>query len=1083
MENETFQKYYNQLNPEQREAVDTIEGPVMTIAGAGTGKTQILAVRIAKILLETQIDPYNILCLTFTDAGVTAMRNRLIEIIGPPAYHVKVCTFHSFCNEIIKDNPDVFIFKQEAEQLDDLERVELFQNIIDELGVLSPIRPSGEPYTYLKDLSSQIQNIKKENIDPTILEGHLKELETLLPLLKSALKELLEAKRTFPQETCNIAAPENIQQALSTLTPSEFQQHYLNYLNKLYENYQNSLTGEKRPDNSAGKKLRDALQKLIIDGLTQLPKQKELARAYKLYQEKLKETGRYDYEDMIMMVVRALSKNQDLLRKYQELYQYILVDEYQDTNSSQNKTVELLGNFFDAPNIFVVGDDDQSIYRFQGASLENIIDFHKRYESEIKLVTLVSNYRSQQTILDASEQVVSNNKTRIASALPNIDKNLQSQTDLPAKKVKLLPYQTEQSEIYGTVKQAQELIENGTDPAQIAILYHKHVEAIELTELLLKLDVPFELKAGQDILQDLQITKLITLFKLIENPNDDEIFAQTLFLDFLGFDKLDVLKFANFYNRKGLGRQSYSYLTALSNDQILENARLSDPTQFKKFIEQIITWKEGSTNVTMPEFFIDVVKESGFLKHQLEQNNKLEILNRLKALYDEIKKQTRRNHALTITHFLEQLKVRRHHNLKLIEEPLHTGRKAVQLMTTHGAKGLEFEYVFMIRTTSRSWDKAGYHEKIKLPPGLVKSLITDAKLELEEDNRRLFYVAMTRAKKELRLSYAKTRFDGGKGKQDIPTLYLNEIPKDLIEEINTEEYDKNIPDYLDAIFLSTPAPDIGPKETEYFRYLAEQVVLSPTALNNYLTCPRKFFYQNLIRLPQAKRASMAMGTAIHKALELFLNQYRKKKINPGREFLLLHYQKALQKELLSDKDYKERLEYGRAVIGDYFDAKNELLASNIFSEINFSSHGVNIDGIPITGKIDKLAPDTTHDENGLTVSDFKTGNADYGMQNTRQGGDYWRQMVFYKILCDNSPRFRKDFPGKKVTTSQIEFLEKSRRTAEYNTAAITVTSEAIDEVTENIRFAHGQIQNLEFEKIDRADSCDRCPFKNLCWET
>lgn len=1081
METEIFQKYYNQLNPQQKEAVDTIEGPVMTIAGAGTGKTQILAVRIAKILLETQIDPYNILCLTFTDAGVTAMRNRLIEIIGPEAYHVKVCTFHSFCNEIIKDNPDIFIFKQEAEQLDDLERVELFQKIIDELGVMSPIRPPGDPYTYLKDLSSQIQNIKKENIDPDTLSSRLEELEILLPLLQAALKELLEAKRTFPQNICDIASPENLAGSIKTLSPSEFQKHYLNYIRKLHEDYTNSLTGEKRPDNSAGKKLRDALQKLVTDGISQLPKQKELARAYKLYQQKLKDTGRYDYEDMIMMVVRALTKNETLLRKYQELYQYILVDEYQDTNSSQNQTVDLLGNFFDAPNIFVVGDDDQSIYRFQGASIENIIDFYRNYQkAPLKLVTLINNYRSQQTVLDASGAVIEKNKTRIASEIPGIDKNLKSQTSLPPHKIKILPYQTEQSEIYGTAKQIQKLIEAGTDPAEIAVLYHKHAEATELTELFIKLEIPFELKAGQDILQDMQVSKLIKLFKLIENPNDDEVFAQTLFLDFLEFDKLDVLKFANFYNRKGLGRQSYSYLTALSNDEILNNCRLQQTDKFKAFTRQIIEWKEQASNITMPEFFTKVVKESGFLKFQINQKDKLEILNRLKALYNEIKKQTRRNHALTITHFLEQLNTRKQHDLKLVEEPLHTGRKAVQLMTAHGAKGLEFEYVFMIHATSRSWDKAGRFDKIKLPPGLIKSLITDTKQELEEDNRRLFYVAMTRAKKDLRISFAKTRFDNGKGKEDIPTLYLNEIPKDHTEEKSTEEYDKNLPEYLDTIFMSTPAPDITTKETEYFRYLAEQVVLSPTALNNYLTCPRKFFYQNLIRLPQAKSPSAAMGTAIHKALELFLNQYRKKKINPGKEFLLLQYQRALQKELLSDKDYKERLDYGRNVIGDYFDEKGDLLASNIFSEINFSSHGVNIDGIPITGKIDKLAPDTT--EKGLIVSDFKTGNADRGMGHAKHGQDYWRQMVFYKILCDNSPKFARDFPNKHVTTSQIEFLEKSRRTGEYQTSAIQVTHDAIEEVIANIRMAHGEIQKLEFDKIDRGEPCDRCPFKKLCWE-
>ncbi len=1080
-----FQKYYNALNPEQREAVDSIEGPVMTIAGAGTGKTQILAVRIAKILLETQIDPFNILCLTFTDAGVTAMRNRLIEIIGPTAYHVKVCTFHSFCNEIIKDNPDTFIFKQEGEQLDDLERMELFQKIIDQLGVTSPLRPAGEPYTYLKDLSAQIQNLKKENIDPDTLNERLQELETLLTVLRTNLQEIMDAKRTVDESLAATVNPENLFPKLGLGSPTAFQQHHLDYLKDLYQNYLAALGGNKRQDNSARVKLRDALKHLILDGLDDLPKQRELARAYAFYQQALADSGRYDYEDMIMMVVRALTGNESLLRRYQELYQYILVDEYQDTNSSQNLTVDLLGNFFEAPNLFVVGDDDQSIYRFQGASIENIIAFHSRYSTEIKLITLIRNYRSQQTILDAAGAVVSNNRTRIATHLPHISKTLQSHASHPVGPLKIYKYSTEQTEIYGTAKQIQELIAAGTDPAQIAVLYHKHLEAHELTELLLKLNIPFELKAGQNILEDLQITKLITLFRLVENPNEDETFSQALFLDFLGFNKLDVLRFSNFFSQNRLGvSQKYSWLTALGNDKIIQSAGLSTPDKFRQFITRLTGWRELVANVTLPEFFVQVLEESGFLKFQIEQKNqnRLETLNRINSLYKEIKKQTRRNHALTITRFLEQLKIRRAHDLKLIEEPLHIGKSAVQLMTAHGSKGLEFEYVFLIHCTSRSWDKAGKNEKIKLPPGLVKSIITDHRLEMEEDNRRLFYVSMTRAKKELRLSFARNRFENGKAKEDIPTLYLNEIPAQYLEEIDTSPYEQQLPDYLDLLFMGKPAPDLTTLETAHFQNLADTYILSPTALNTYLTCPRKFFYQNLIRLPQAKRPSAAMGTAIHKALELFLNQYRIKKINPGKEFLLLHFQQALQKELLSEKDYKEKLDYGRAVITDYFDAQGESLSSNITSEINFARDGVNLDGIPITGKIDKLAPDPLSPENGLIVSDFKTGNADNGLRESKEGGDYWRQLVFYKILCDNSPRFKKTFAGKQVTRSQIEFLEKSRSTGRHEIAAIEVSPAAVAEVTENIRFAHDQIQKQQFDKIDRSDPCDRCPFYNLCWE-
>ena len=165
-----FNNHYNKLNTEQRQAVDTFEGPVMVIAGAGTGKTQILAMRIAKILIETQIDPFNILCLTFTDAGVSAMRKRLIEIIGPTAYHIKIYTFHSFCNEIIKENPEEFSFHRDFIQIDDLDKILLLQEIIDELGVRSPIRPHGDPYFYQFDLENRIKDLKKENLGVALIQ-------------------------------------------------------------------------------------------------------------------------------------------------------------------------------------------------------------------------------------------------------------------------------------------------------------------------------------------------------------------------------------------------------------------------------------------------------------------------------------------------------------------------------------------------------------------------------------------------------------------------------------------------------------------------------------------------------------------------------------------------------------------------------------------------------------------------------------------------------------------------------------------------------------------------------------------------
>jgi DNA helicase-2/ATP-dependent DNA helicase PcrA len=1082
-----FEKYYNQLNPEQQAAVDAIEGPVMTIAGAGTGKTQILAVRIAKILLETQIDPFNILCLTFTDAGVTAMRKRLIEIIGPTAYHIKISTFHGFCNEVIKDNPEEFLFRREFDQIDDLEKIELLREIIDDLGVRSPIRPHGEPYHYQYDLESRIKDLKKENFTPEKFTESLREIEHFLQEFFPLLEGFINIKGSPKEEEINAVTPENIFAQINLPSPTRLQQSYLNFYQNLWNNYQNSLTGEKRPDSTRRTAFKKNLKDILTNLQKDLPKQQELSKAYAFYQEKMHARARYDYEDMILLVSQKFHASPELLTKYQELYQYILVDEYQDTNSAQNQTVELLGSYFDSPNIFVVGDDDQSIYRFQGASMENIIDFHKRHPAQLKLITLVKNYRSQQTILDAAGEIIKNNQTRIATYLPEINKDLQSQTTIPTHPVELAVYQSENNENYGVARAIQDLINSGVKASEIAVLYRNHRDAEDLLELMLKLKIPYEIKAGQDILKDLEIGKLIQLFQLIENPNANDLLSQSLFLNFLKIDKHDVLRLSHYYFAQRLEKQGYSLFNILNLPEKLKDAGLTDPKRLRKFAQKIADWKEASLNSTLNQFFEIVLKESHYLEYLFESKQKLEAFNRLNTLFKEVKNLTRKNHAVTITEFLQQLKLRQENRLKLNEEPLQSSQEAVQMLTAHGSKGLEYQHVFIIKCTHNIWGKAVNRDKIRLPKGLIKSLITDDRLEQEEDERRLFYVALTRAKQQVHLSFAKFSSEQNKQKEAIASLFINEIPAEKITTIDTTEIENQALQHFETLFFSQPEEDFTEKENNFIKQLAEQHVISPTSLNNYLICPRRFLYQNLFRLPQAKSPSASMGTAIHAALDHYFRQYKKTRIKPPAELLTLKYKYFLEKELLTDKDYRERLEIGQNILKDYYQECSEKFEANTISEYNFYDHGVNIDGIRLSGKIDKItfAPlDPTNPE-GLQqaiVSDFKTGNVDRAKAKLKHGEDYWRQVIFYKILCDYSPKFKIEFRNAKMQIGQIEFLEKSKIKNSCLTETVPLDEESINEVIENIRFAHQQITALNFEKIEKSDPCDRCPFYNICWK-
>src|SRR4026208_1763617 len=356
-----FLEEYQRLNEQQKLAVDTIEGPVMVIAGPGTGKTQILASRIGKILLETDASPENILCLTYTDAGVVAMRRRLLHVIGPDAYKVSICTFHAFCNDVIQDNLSLFE-KTSLDPVSELEKIQLFKELIDSFPKNHPLkRYRGDVYFEINNLQSLFSSMKREGWTPVFINQRINEYIADLP------------------------------------NREEF----------VY----NRKWGDFRPGDLKKDKIEEQKERMI--------KLQAAVGEFDAFQQLLRKRNRYDFDDMINWVINAFESNKNLLANYQEKYQYILVDEYQDTSGTQNRIVQLLINYWDKPNVFVVGDDDQSIYRFQGASVENMETFMNRYVDLLVLV-LEGNYRSTQPILDISKTLIDTNQQRLIYTKPGL---------------------------------------------------------------------------------------------------------------------------------------------------------------------------------------------------------------------------------------------------------------------------------------------------------------------------------------------------------------------------------------------------------------------------------------------------------------------------------------------------------------------------------------------------------------------------------------------------------------------------------------------------------------------------------------
>ncbi len=1025
------------MNPEQAKAASHSEGPMMVLAGPGTGKTQVIAERIVQLLEHTQMEPYNLLCLTFTESGVVAMRKRLLEKIGPVAYQVRIHTFHSFCNELIQSHPERFIKTRELESLTEVECIQLFRRLIDEWPGNHPMKPIGSPYFYQRDLIGRIKDLKREAISPEQFDSLLQGIEAFLEKHGADLEAF-----------CAIHGNSLTEADVSAILPS------------LEGSPLSALIPMEPLDKKGRTQFKAQVKEALLDLYDQIPKQKALLEIYRRYQTQLRELGRYDFEDMILFVVQRFKSDPDFLARQQEQFQYILVDEYQDTNGAQNEILELLGSYFDQPNLFVVGDDKQSIYRFQGASLENILAFYHRYKNHVGLVSLKQNYRSQQGILDAAHHLIQYNEHGLAKLVPELQDELVAAKDLPREPIQVAALSNPQTEAYFIAKSIQARIAAGAKASEIAVLYRNHRDVQDLLDLFQRMDLPFRLEEKLDVLRDRSLQKLLNLLRFLNNLEDNLGLFHVLHYDFLNFHPLDILKF-----NESARKDKRSYLLQMSDESTLTAMKLQNPNLFSHFAQLCFTWKALSENVSLMEFFDRFIHESGYVDFVMNQPEKLEHLNRLNSLFDALKQMNRANHHLTLQDFLSHLELLEENELSLKEHELASKKNGVRLMTAHKSKGLEFDHVYILNCIDKHWGNARSHAKIHLPAGLLKN---DQRLDAQsrnEDERRLFYVAMTRARKTLTLSYANA---SSTDRAQAPSQFLAELEGHL-EFANTQALEEEANDRFQTLFLTPAKPDHSEEEHNFVRALLENYKMSVTHLNNYLKCPRLFYYRNLLRVPGAKDANASFGSAVHRALHDFALEYRRGSL-PSLHFLLSAFEKQLSFEVLTARDFKNALELGRDQLQDYYAQALSSWRNEVLPEYDFNAQGVHLDGIPLTGKIDKIEV-LNPEAKTVKVVDYKTGNPDNKAADLAPNGDYHRQIVFYQLLCNLSEHFPYT-----MTAGEVDFIQKSKRNGEHKTRSYNVTEAEIEALKEEIRQVYQDIMDLRFLKTDEWTACGECEY-------
>ena len=621
------------LNDKQKEAVLADDGPVLILAGAGSGKTSVLTTKIAYLIEEKGANPKNILAITFTNKAAREMKERIIKMVGSKAYDMQISTFHSFGLRIIKENYEKLGYEKNFTIIDSDDSLTLIKKIMKEL------------------------NIDTTRCNPKFIKN-------------------------------NISSCKN-----EMMSPSRY-------------------------------------KSLAVDDVSEIT-----YKVYEKYQEALKRNNSLDFDDLLTMPVMLFNKYKDVLDSYQELFKYVFIDEYQDTNEAQYILSKMISAKY--KNICVVGDEAQSIYSWRGANYKNILNFEKDYK-DAKVILLEQNYRSTKMILNAANSVIKNN-------INKKDKNLWTLNE-EGEKIKYIKANDEKDEASYVTKEIKELKNKGVNLDDIAVLYRTNAQSRTIEEGFLNSNIPYRIVGAFAFYSRKEIKDLLAYLKLIYNTKDD----------------ISLLRIIN-YPKRGIGSKTVDNLSmesVLNGTSIFDTIKSGKELEFKKQIEEMI---DLSNNLSLTETIDMVLNKSGIKKeleseHTLEADIRLENLNEFKSISKTFEEESG---IASLEEFLNEVSL-----VSDVNEQKNDNTSKVTLMTIHAVKGLEFDYVFVI----------GMEENI-FPH--VNSSFEEEGLEEE---RRLCYVAITRAKKKLYLLNALRRTLFGKTSVNMPSRFISEIDDEYIDK-------------------------------------------------------------------------------------------------------------------------------------------------------------------------------------------------------------------------------------------------------------------------------------------------------------
>ncbi len=1044
------------LNESQRLAAETLDGPLLVIAGPGTGKTQLLSVRAANILANRDVAPENILCLTFTDAGSRAMKKRLVELVGRKGYGIEVYTFHAFANRLKNLDPEYFETSASARLATDLQQHEILNSLLSELNASNPLfsAPRGRVRANLRDVASAIQNLERLGITPDELRAiahqnlesiaWLSENEVVRSYLSQPVKGGQAKKEEFMRGFAEAAA------RIEVLAPRELMRFvidapgiYQPLLLSVRDLVANATLIE--GNNTKGyRDVRDSLGKASKGEFTFAEqacslRALELADVFERYRAALLERDLFDYQDMINEAIESLENHPDFLSDLQDRYRYLQVDEFQDTNGSQMRIVSLLCQGLEQPNVMAVGDDDQAIMRFQGASVTGIRQFRERFDPVS--VVLKKNYRSTPALVELGQKVANQIVNRLVSGEDKAIEAARLDNDQDEFFVRIfegadIQYDAVATDIRRHIDEG--FVANAKKPEEaIAVIASKHASLRALIPYLSARGVPFTYRVNAQLTEIESLQTFFALLRAVCALADGDVrrteseLTQIVASPELGLDPLDVVTFMVQAHR--------------SHDGWLAELGRSSIPRLRKLHDELLGWAAKAPSAPVRELIFEIARPLIAYYEAQEEADPLAaaqfqagVRRLLKLAEDELHAAAIEQRALRLPQVMDLFARCRDFKIE-IDASVPLGRPdAITLTTAHGSKGLEYDLVYVIDADQNTWHRSGSSRGM-----LPKNILTGTEPH-DEDVTRLFFVAITRAKRFLEITSA----------EEIPIRELEGNVEAIPEKVDPDSLSRIIEvNWRDRIAVSTPERGALLTDDDLPDHL------SASSLNNFVTyvpgCKNSVLHpaKRILGAPSAPSASLDFGNLVHAYLEEYATRVLEGRESAGP--LADKYRELVRWLDYPSDDVRLMVNRFERIVRTFTPQLPALLGATHRSEAEI--HALTPSGVPLYGKCDVLMVDD--DAKTLRVIDYKTG------QSTKQrDASYTRQLDFYTILLENST----DYQGYHVTDVRDIFVEPMYRTTGdlVEVKSHTTSPETVEHLEKLIDAVWRRIQTRRFDTSD-----------------